>query len=152
MDQLGGVPVGEAETAVGTGAGDIFRLGRAVNAIPLKGETDPGRAHGVVRSGRKNETVGDALLLSGEGEDLGVEGVVRIGGDVGDGERLVRDLGFIGGNGTGKAGDDLVVGVESEEGGLRNHDDDATDGRKFAGALKVGNGELGADGDVREIS
>ena len=84
MDQFRGVPVGEAETAVRTGAGDIFRLRRAVNAIPLKGETDPGRTHGVVRAGRKNKTVGDALLLSGEGEDLGVEGVVGIGGEIGE--------------------------------------------------------------------
>ena len=76
MDQLGGVPVGEAETAVGTGAGDILRLRRAVNAIPLKGETDPGRTHGVIGAWRKNKLIGDALLLGGEGEDLGVEGVV----------------------------------------------------------------------------
>ena len=71
MDQFRGVPVGEAETAVGAGAGDILRLGRSVDAVALEGETDPGGADGVIGAGRKNELIGDALLLGGEGEDLG---------------------------------------------------------------------------------
>ena len=58
---------------MGTGAGDILRLGGAVNAVSLQGETDPRGADGVVGAGRKNQFVGDALLLGGEGEDLGGE-------------------------------------------------------------------------------
>ena len=72
MDQLGGVPVGEAETAVRAGAGDIFRLGCSVDPVALEGKSDPGGADGVIGAGRKNKLVGDALLLGGEGEDLGV--------------------------------------------------------------------------------
>ena len=68
---------------MGAGAGDIFRFGCSVDAVALKGVTDPGGADGVIGAGRKNELIGDALLLGGEGEDFGIEGVVGIGGDVG---------------------------------------------------------------------
>ena len=95
---------------MGTGAGDVLRLGRAVDAVPLEGEADPGGAHGIVRAGRKNEPVGDTLLQGDESENFGIEGVVGVGGDVGHGQGLVGNLGLVGGDGTREACDDLVVG------------------------------------------
>ena len=133
---------------MGAGTGDILRLGRPMDAVTLEGETDPSGADGVVGAGRKNKTVSDALLLGGEGEDFGVEGVVGIGGDIGDGQGLVGYLGFVGGDGAREACDHLVVGVEGEEGGFRDHNHDSANRRKFAGTLQVGKGELGAGGEV----
>ena len=83
VDELGGVPVGEAEATVGASPGDIFRFGCAMDAVALQGKTDPGGADGVIGSRGKNQFVGDAFLLGNEGEDFRVEGVVGVGGDVG---------------------------------------------------------------------
>ena len=73
VDQLGRVPVGEAETAVGAGAGNILRFRGSVDAVALKREADPGGADGIVGAGRKHQLIGDSFLLGGKGEDFRVE-------------------------------------------------------------------------------
>jgi len=98
VDEFGGVPVGQAEAAVGTGAGDIFGLRSSVNAIALKGQSDPSGANGVIGSRREDQLIGDALFGGDINENFGVEGVIGVGGDIDDGESLVRDFIFIRGD------------------------------------------------------
>ena len=98
VDEFGSVPVGQAETAMGTGAGDIFRLRSSVNAIALKGQSDPGGANGVIGPRREDQLIGDALFGGDIDKNFGVEGVIGVGGDIDDGESLVRDFIFIRGD------------------------------------------------------
>ena len=58
---------------MGSGARYILRLGGAVDAVARQREADPGGADGVVRAGGKNQLIGDAFLLGGEGQDLGIK-------------------------------------------------------------------------------
>jgi len=57
-----------------------------MNAVALKGKSDPSCSDGVVRSRGKYQLIRNALLLGNKGEDFGIEGVVRVGGNVGYGE------------------------------------------------------------------
>lgn len=95
VDQFGGVPVGQAETTMRSGTGDIFGLRSSVNAITLKGEPDPGGADGVIRTRRKDQLIGDALFGGDIDKNFGIEGVIGVGGNIDDGESLVRDFIFI---------------------------------------------------------
>ncbi len=97
---------------MGTGAGDIFGLRSSVDAIALEGESDPGRANGVVRSRGEDQLIGDALFGGDIDKNFGIEGVIGVGGDIDDGESLVRDIIFIRGDGAGEAGDDFIAGIE----------------------------------------
>jgi len=112
VDQFGGVPVGQAKTAMGTSAGDIFGLRSSVNTITLKRESDPSGADGVIGSRRENQLIGDALFGSDIDENFGIEGIIGVGGDIEDGESLVRDFIFIGGDRAGEAGNDFIAGIE----------------------------------------
>ena len=125
VDQLSGVPVGQAETAMGTGAGDIFGLRSSVNAIALEGESDPGGADGVIGSRRKDQLIGDALFGGDIDKNFGIEGVIGVGGDIDDSESYVRDFIFIRGDGAGEAGDDFITGIKRQKSRFGKHDDDA---------------------------
>ena len=83
---------------MGTGAGDIFGLRSSMNAIALKGEPDPSGADGVIGPGRKDQLIGDALFGGDIDKNFGIEGVIGVGGDIDDGESLVRDFIFIRGD------------------------------------------------------
>ena len=124
-NEFGGVPVRESKTAVGTCPRYILGFRCAMNAVALKRKTDPSSSDGIVRSRRKDQLISDALLLRNNGQDFGVKGVVWVGSDIGYGQGQVGNFGFIGGNGAGKTGHDLVICIESEEGGFGNHNDDS---------------------------
>jgi len=112
VDQLSGVPVGQAETAMGTCAGDIFGFRSPVNAITLKRESDPSGADRVIGSRRKDQLIGDALFGGDIDKNFGIEGIIGVGGDIEDSESYVRDFIFIGGDRAGEAGDDFIAGIE----------------------------------------
>ena len=57
-----------------------------MNAVALKGKSDPSSSDGIVGSWGKDQLISDALLLRNNGQDFGIEGVVRVGGNVGYGE------------------------------------------------------------------
>ena len=98
VDEFGSVPVGQAETAMGTGAGDIFGLRSSMNAIALKGEPDPSGADGVIGPRRKDQLIGDALFGGDIDKNFGIEGVIGVGGDIEYGKGLIGDLIFIRGD------------------------------------------------------
>jgi len=100
-----------------------------MDPISLEGEADPGRADGVVRTRGQNEFVGDSFFQSDINENLGVKRIVRVGSGADNGEVLVGDFVFIRGNGARETSDHLIVGVVGQEGGLREHDHDASNRR-----------------------
>ena len=57
-----------------------------MNAVALKGKTDPSCSDRIVGSWGNDQLIGYALLLRNNGQDFGIEGVVRVGGNVGYGE------------------------------------------------------------------
>ena len=85
-----------------------------MNAIALKGKSDPSSSNGIVGSWRKDQLISDALLLRNKGEDFGIEGVVRVGGDIGYGQGQVGNFRFIGRDGAGKTGNDLIICIKGQ--------------------------------------
>ena len=83
---------------MGTGTGDIFGLRSSVNAIALERESDPGGADGVVGPRGEDQFIGDALFGGDIDKNFRIEGVIGVGGDIDDGESLVRDFIFIRGD------------------------------------------------------
>ena len=69
-----------------------------MNAVALKGKSDPSSSDRIVGSWGKDQLISDALLLRNKGEDFGIEGVVRVGGNIGNGQGQVGNFGFIGRN------------------------------------------------------
>ena len=57
-----------------------------MNAIALKGKSDPSCSDGIIGPWRKDQLISYALLLCNNGQDFGIEGVVRVGCNVGYGE------------------------------------------------------------------
>ncbi len=80
---------------MGTGAGDIFGLRSSVDAIALERESDPSGADGVIGPRGEDQFIGDALFGGDIDKNFRIEGVIGVGGDIDDGESLVRDLIFI---------------------------------------------------------
>ncbi len=97
---------------MGTGAGDIFGLRSSVDAIALERESDPSGADGVIGPRGEDQFIGDALFGGDIDKNFRIEGVIGVGGDIDDGESLVRDFIFIRGDGAGEAGDDFIAGIE----------------------------------------
>ena len=87
-------------------------------------------------------------MLRGKEKDFWVEGVVGVRCDIRHGQGLIGYFCFVGGDGAGKAGHDLIVRIKSKQSGFRNRDDDPRDWGKFASAFEVGQGELGSDNEV----
>ena len=85
-----------------------------MDAVPLKGKSDPSSSDGIVGSWGKDQLISDALLLRNKGEDFGIEGVVGVGGDIGYGQGQVRNFRFIGRDGAGKAGNDLIICIKGK--------------------------------------
>ena len=94
LEEVFGVPVGEAEAAVRFGAAHIFRLRRAVDAVARLVEAEPHRAHRIVRAGLKDEFASKFLGLGGLRKYRRVEGVVRIRRERGD-VQLFAERAFI---------------------------------------------------------
>ncbi len=120
---------------MGTGTGDIFRLRSSVNAIALKGQADPSGADWVIGPRGEDQFIGDALFGGHVDEDFGIEGIIGVGGDIDDGESLVRDFIFIGCDRAREAGDDFITGIESEESGLGKHNNDSRHGGEFSSSV-----------------
>ena len=57
-----------------------------MNAVALQGKSDPSSSDWIVRPWRKNQLIGNALLLRNKSEDFGIEGVVGVGGNICYGE------------------------------------------------------------------
>ena len=57
-----------------------------MNAVALKGKSDPSSSNGIVGSWRKDQLISDALLLRNNGQDFGIERVVGVGGNIGYGQ------------------------------------------------------------------
>lgn len=57
-----------------------------MNAVALKGKSDPSCSDGIIGPWGKDQLISDALLLRNNGQDFGIEGVVRVGCNVGYGE------------------------------------------------------------------
>lgn len=129
-------------------AGDVLWFGGTMNTVALERKPDPSGADGVVGAGRKDQLVSNALQLSGQSEDFWVKGVVGIGGNVRHGQWQEGDFGFVGRDGAGKAGHHFIVGVEGEQSGLRNSDNQPGNRRKFSRSLKVGQSEQAAHDKV----
>ena len=85
-----------------------------MNAIALKGKSDPSSSDGIVGSWGKDQLISDALMLRNNGQDFGIEGVVRVGGDIGYGQGQVGNFGFIGRNGARKTGNDLIICIKGQ--------------------------------------
>ena len=83
---------------MGTSAGDVFGLRSSVNAIALEGKSDPGGAEGVIGPRGEDQFIGDALFGGDIDKNFGIEGVIGVGGDIDDGQSLVRDFIFIRGD------------------------------------------------------
>ena len=135
VDEFGRVPVGETEATVGTGARDVLGLRSSVDAVALEGESDPSGADGVVGPRGEDQFIGDALFGGHFDEDFGIEGIIGVGGDIDDGESLVRDFIFIGCDRAREAGDDFITGIESEESGLGKHNNDSRHGGEFSSSV-----------------
>lgn len=71
-------------------------------------------------------------------EDLRIESIIGVGGDIEHGEGLIGDLIFIGCDRAGEAGDDFIAGIKSEERGLGKDDDDSRYGGSFRVPSKLG--------------
>jgi len=85
-----------------------------MNAVPLKGKSDPSCPDGIVGPWRKDQLISDALLLCNNGQDFGIEGVVRVGGDIGYGQGQVGNFRLIRRDGAGKAGNDLIICIKGK--------------------------------------
>ena len=83
---------------MGTGTGDIFGLRSSVNAIALKGQADPSGADWVIGPRGEDQFIGDAFFGGDIDKNFGIEGVIGVGGDIDDGQSLVRDFIFIRGD------------------------------------------------------
>ena len=57
-----------------------------MNAVALKGKSDPSCSDGIVGPWRKDKLISDALMLRNNGQDFGIEGVVRVRCNIGYGE------------------------------------------------------------------
>ena len=57
-----------------------------MNAVALKGKSDPSSSDRIVGSWGKDQLISDALLLRTKGEDFGIERVVGVGGNIGYGQ------------------------------------------------------------------
>ena len=111
-----GVPVGEAEAAVGFGAADLFGLGSAVNAVAGTIEADPGGADGVIRAGWDGEFVIDLFGFFGFGENGGIKKVTGIGGGFGHVKGADGALLHFGGDAAGKMSDEVGGFAEDIDG------------------------------------
>lgn len=85
-----------------------------MNAVPLKGKSDPSCSDGIVGPWRKDQLISDALLLCNNGQDFRIEGVVGVGGDIGYGQGQVGNFRFIGRNGARKTGNDLIICIKGQ--------------------------------------
>ena len=105
VDETQGVPVGQAEAAVGFGLGDVFGGWGAVDAVAGQVEADPRDADGVVGAGRDAEAFADGRgggVVGVEGRVEGVVGVLRPDADVQG--SVDGAFGFVGGDGAGELG------------------------------------------------
>ena len=98
VDQFGRVPVGETEATVRAGARDVLGLRSSVDAVALEGESDPSGADWVIGPRGEDQFIGDAFFGGDIDKNFGIEGVIGVGGDIDDGESLVRDFIFIRGD------------------------------------------------------
>ena len=57
-----------------------------MNAVALKGKSDPSCSDGIIGPWGKDQLISDALLLRNNGQDFGIEGVVGVGGNIGYGQ------------------------------------------------------------------
>ena len=57
-----------------------------MNAVALKGKSDPSSSNGIIGSWRKDQLISDALLLRNNRQDFGIERVVGVGGNIGYGQ------------------------------------------------------------------
>jgi len=142
-----GVPVGQAETAVGLGAADLLRRRRSVDTVAGAVQTDPGDADRVVGSGGNDELAAERLGFGGLGEGRGVEGVVGIGDD--DGHAEFADGAFfdIAGDAHRKMREKASVGVEGLQGVFGEADFEAGGFGGEGLERDRGDGEVGAGGD-----
>ncbi len=85
-----------------------------MDPITLEGEPNPSGADGIIRAGGDNQLIGDSLLLRGKEKDFWVEGVVGVRCDIRHGQGLIGYFCFVGGDGAGKAGHDLIVRIKSK--------------------------------------
>ena len=85
-----------------------------MNAVALKGKSDPSGSDGIVGAWGKDQLISDALLLRNNSQDFGIEGVVGVGGNIGYGQGQVWNFRFIGRDGAGKTGNDLIICIKGQ--------------------------------------
>ena len=147
LEEEFGVPIGEAEAAVGFGAADVLGTGCAVDAVAGAVEADPDGADGIVGAGLEGQLAVELTGFLGFGKDFGVEKVGGVGGGTGDVEFADGALFGELGDAAGEVGDEVGAGVVNFE--LTVGEKDAEVGGFVAevGRGDVGDLEFGAGGD-----
>lgn len=113
LEEVFGVPVGEAEAAVRFGPADLFGFGSAVDAIAGTAEADPGGANGIVRSGGNGEFAADLAGFGGFAEDGGIKMVGGIESGLGNVELANGTFLNLGGDATREMGQKIGFATEN---------------------------------------